>query len=160
MFERFDKDARAASLLAAKEEAARRGDRRIGTEHMLLGLLHDGPSARFLGITLDSARAASEALDREALAAVGIEVDSLPSRPKAPDKGRWLGSTPLTSGARGVLVRSVMAARAGKQKRRITTRHLMTGLLGCEPPDPAATLLDTLGVDRNDVMARLEASAG
>jgi hypothetical protein len=53
-----------------------------------------------------------------------------------------------------------MAARAGKQKRRITTRHLMTGLLGCEPPDPAATLLDTLGVDRNDVMARLEASAG
>ncbi|MGZ4190612.1 MAG: Clp protease N-terminal domain-containing protein [Actinomycetota bacterium] len=160
MFERFDKDARAAVILAAKEEAGRRGDRRVGTEHMLLGLLHDGPSARLLGVTLDSARAASEGLDREALAAVGIEVETLPSRPTSPGKHRWLASTPLTSGARGVLVRSVLAARAGKASRRITTRHLLSGLLGCEPPDPAASLLDTLGVDREAVRARLEASSG
>ncbi|MGZ6536596.1 MAG: hypothetical protein ACXVEG_12300 [Actinomycetota bacterium] len=42
----------------------------------------------------------------------------------------------------------------------MTTRHLLSGLLGCEPPDPAASLLDTLGVDREAVRARLDPSAG
>ncbi|MFD0885532.1 Clp protease N-terminal domain-containing protein, partial [Streptosporangium algeriense] len=49
----------AVVIKAAAEEARQRGDRRIGTEHLLLGLVHDPSSlsARALGV------------DREALLA-------------------------------------------------------------------------------------------
>ena len=52
-------------LTSAAEEARRRGDRRVGTEHLLLGLLHepDSKAARALGVSLEDARLASDALD-------------------------------------------------------------------------------------------------
>ncbi|MGD1032906.1 MAG: Clp protease N-terminal domain-containing protein, partial [Candidatus Dormibacteria bacterium] len=42
-------------LTSAAEEASRRGDRRVGTDHLLLGLLHqpDSRAARALGISLE-----------------------------------------------------------------------------------------------------------
>ena len=58
----------------ARNEAIRRGDRTIGTEHLVLALLADpaSPAAAALGCDLDSARRALDALDRQALAAIGV----------------------------------------------------------------------------------------
>jgi hypothetical protein len=66
-------------IMAANDEARRRGDRRLGTDHLVLGLLHERDSAasRALGVDLAAARAISEALDLSALRAVGIKVDAL-----------------------------------------------------------------------------------
>ncbi|MGE5287038.1 MAG: Clp protease N-terminal domain-containing protein [Micromonosporaceae bacterium] len=157
MFEHFEKDARRAVLEGAKEEAARRGDRRIGTDHLLLGLLHDRESraAAALGVSLEFARAAADALDRAALASIGIDVGdrSPPAAPIKPPR-----RAPLTSGARAVLLGSVLEARRSKA-RRIRGRDLVIALLTRERPDPAAELLKALGVDPSQVRARLDESA-
>jgi hypothetical protein len=57
----------------AREEALRRGDRRVGTEHLLLGLLREPELADALGHDLDETRGALAAMDREALASVGVD---------------------------------------------------------------------------------------
>src|SRR6266702_1818632 len=64
-----------ATYYDARDEAIRRGDRTIGTEHLVLALLIDpaSPAAKALGCDLDSARRALDALDVEALAAIGVE---------------------------------------------------------------------------------------
>ena len=61
--------------LDALAEARRRGDRRVGTDHIALAMLCDPDSdtARALGFSLDSARTALETLDSEALATLGID---------------------------------------------------------------------------------------
>jgi hypothetical protein len=76
MPKRLSVDARKLVLTSATEEARRRGDRRLGTDHLPLGLLHDEDSraAKSLGVFLTDARAALDALDRAAPAAVGIEI--------------------------------------------------------------------------------------
>ena len=119
MPKRLSVDARKLVLTSATEEARRRGDRRLGTDHLLLGLLHDGDSqaARALGVSLADARAASDALDRAALAAVGIQVKTLGEGPPAPS-GRRL--PPLTSGARAVFKLAIDEARPdGKATYRL-----------------------------------------
>ena len=62
-------------VLDATEEARRRGDRRIGSDHLLLALLKDDDSvtARALGVDLSTARGALVELDRQALASVGAD---------------------------------------------------------------------------------------
>jgi ATP-dependent Clp protease ATP-binding subunit ClpA len=152
MVKRLSEDARRLVLTAAADEARRRGDRRLGTDHLLLGILHDPASeaASALGVDLDSARAAQDALDRAALAAVGIHAGDLSPMQDAAGSRRH----PLTSGARAVLKRAVEAARATKSGR-IQTRHVLLALLACERPDPAAELFQELGVGAAAVRARL-----
>jgi ATP-dependent Clp protease ATP-binding subunit ClpA len=157
MVRRLSSDVRRAVLTSAAEEAQRRGDRRLGTEHLLLGLLDDpnGLASRFLAIDLESAREASTALDRAALSAVGVDLGSF-DQPSGPTRARrrpW-----LTSGARSVLERSVHEAQAAKA-RRIEDRHLLLGLLACKPPDPAFQLLAALGIDPAEARERLISSA-
>jgi ATP-dependent Clp protease ATP-binding subunit ClpA len=156
MFERLEKDARRAVLLAAKEEAQRRGDRRIGTDHLLLGLLHDPDSvpARTLGVDLESARATAAALDRAALAAIGID----PGEPGPSSPVHTRRHAPLTSGARAVLELSLDEARRSR-RRRIQAGHLLLALLSRQRPDPAAELLQALGVDPAATRHRLTQSA-
>jgi ATP-dependent Clp protease ATP-binding subunit ClpA len=146
-------------LSSAMAEARRRGDRRIGTDHLLLGLLHDEDPrvAETLGVSLAEARAVTDALDVAALAAVGIEVETLRDDGRPAPFGRRL--PPLTSGARAVLKGSIDAARPG-HRRRISTTHFLFALLSLQRPDPAAELLDALGVDRAAVFARLTGPAG
>ncbi|MEO3812178.1 Clp protease N-terminal domain-containing protein [Sphaerisporangium sp. B11E5] len=140
---------------AALDEARRHGGRRLGTEHLLLGLLRvpGTPAARALGVGVDEARAAMEALDRAALRAIGVDVGEFPppgavSRPHPP-----LTVAAATSTARAVLDRAV---RATTRKTRATApEHLLAALLSCEPPDPVAGLLAELGVDRAAVRSRL-----
>ncbi|MGW4346739.1 Clp protease N-terminal domain-containing protein [Streptomyces sp. NPDC004690] len=153
MFEQFAAGARAA-VTSAVDEASLRGDRRIGTEHLLLGVLHEPGAARALGADLDSARAALDDLDRCALAVVGIDVQGIERAPIPGSRKR----APFTSGARAVLPRAlVKTRRAGS--RRIAPEHLLLALLDCERPDPAAEVLEHLGTDREAVRERLRATA-
>ena len=57
--------------LQASEEARRRGDRRAGTDHLLLALLEDPSAEAVLGVSLQQARQALESLDHEALGGPG-----------------------------------------------------------------------------------------
>ena len=145
MPKRLSADARKLVLTSATQEARRRGDRRFGTDHLLLGLLHDADSraAKALGVSLADARAASDALDLAALAAVGIQIQALGGGPPAAFGRRF---PPLTSGARAVFKRAIDEARPFKSGR-IGTTHFLLALLSLQRPDPAAELLDALGVD-------------
>jgi ATP-dependent Clp protease ATP-binding subunit ClpA len=158
MVKRLSADARRAVLTSAAGETQRRGDRRIGTEHLLLGVLHDPGSevAQALGVDLGCAPAASAALDRDALAAVGVDVEHLGPLSNVDGPHR---RPPLTSGARAVLQRSLHEARSARS-RSIETRHLLLALLARERPDPAAELLAALRVDPAAVRERLGASSG
>jgi ATP-dependent Clp protease ATP-binding subunit ClpA len=149
MTPRLSTDARAEVLPAARAEALRRRDRSIGSEHLLLGLLADpiGRPVQLLGIDLDTARAGLDRLDREALSAVGV--NSAPAPPltaTGPNRGR-LG---LTSGARRVLVHAAHEA-VSRKASRITTDDLLLGVLAADPPDPAAVLLRSLGLDLKQI---------
>jgi ATP-dependent Clp protease ATP-binding subunit ClpA len=153
VFERFTGSPFAVVVTAAREEARQRGAKRVGTEHLLLGLLHetDSASVRALGIDLDGAHAALEALDREALRAIGIDVGNLgPAQPIPSHQ-----YPPMTSTAQAVLTQAVKAANA--KTRDIDTAHLLHALLDREEPDPAAVVLARLGVDRTAVRERLGA---
>ena len=158
MPKRLSVDARKLVLTSATEEARRRGDRRLGTDHLLLGLLHDEDSAaaKALGVSLAGARAASDALDRAALAAVGIQVKTLGEGPPAAFGRRF---PPLTSGARAVFKRAIDEARPSGSGR-IDTTHFLLALLSLQRPDPAAELLDALGVDPAAARKRLGGPAG
>lgn len=95
MFEQFATGARAA-VTSALEEARLRGDRRIGTEHLLLGVLHEPGSlaVRSLGTDLEAARTALDVLDRSALAAIGIDVQGV-ERPPIPASRKRTPSPPV-----------------------------------------------------------------
>jgi ATP-dependent Clp protease ATP-binding subunit ClpA len=154
MITRLSIDARKVVLTSAAEEARRRGDRRLGTDHLLLGLLHDASSAvaQALGTDLESARDAADELDRAALAAVGVDVAHLgdPARPVFAHR-----LLPLTSGARAVIKAALDETRRAGSKR-IESRQFLLALLDRQRPDPAAELLQALGVDPSQVRDRLE----
>src|SRR3989442_10921565 len=89
MFERFADDARQAVRLS-QEEARRLRHPYIGTEHLLLALLDEGhgPAAQALidhGVTLKDLHGrivrlttpADDALDPDALAVIGIDLDQV-----------------------------------------------------------------------------------
>ena len=59
-----------AIYLQASEEARRRGDRRTGTDHVLLALLEDPSIEALLDVNLPQARQALDSLDHEALGAL------------------------------------------------------------------------------------------
>ncbi len=62
-----------AIYLQASEEARRRGDRRVGTDHILLALFEDPSIEAVLDVSLQQARQALEALDHEALGSLGLD---------------------------------------------------------------------------------------
>jgi ATP-dependent Clp protease ATP-binding subunit ClpA len=148
-------DARRAVLTAATAEARRRVDRRLGTDHLLLGVLHKEQAEAALGATLESARAASRALDRAALVAVGVDADHL-AIAQAPVPARRL--LPLSSGARAVVKQTLILARL-RATSRVESRDFVLALLTRERPDPAAELLHALGVDTIEARNRLTAAS-
>ncbi|SEG64592.1 Clp amino terminal domain-containing protein, pathogenicity island component [Nonomuraea solani] len=138
-------------IKAAFEEARLRGDRRMGTEHLLLGLLHHDASARALGVDVAAARAALDELDRAALRMLGLEIGDAP---KTPRKHPAVPNTALTSSARAVL-NAAIKATTRKTRDAETPRHLALGLLAQTRPDPAAQVIDQLGLDRAAIRARV-----
>jgi ATP-dependent Clp protease ATP-binding subunit ClpA len=135
----------------ATAEAKRCGDRRVGTEHLVLALLADPESvtARALGVSLTAAHDALRALDRQALASVGIEADFtgqvLPGR-----EGERLRLTPAAKAVFSGLRKEVT------KDERLGIQHVLLALLSRHGPDPAAELLDALTVDRTQARRRVQ----
>lgn len=153
MFERFARSARTA-VDDARYEAGRRGDRRIGTEHLLLAVLEDDGIARAFGVDAETAREVADGLDGAALAAIGIETGDF-----RPTGHAVLGRrVPLTAGAKAVL-QQTLAQAAAEKARTITSRHIMLALLDRHRPDPAASVLAELPVDLEAARSRMSKAA-
>lgn len=153
MFERLAQSARTA-VEDARYEARRRGDRRIGTEHLLLALLQDDALAQMVGVDSAAASEAADQLDRAALAAIGLTLGEF--KPTArPSLGRHVPA--MTSGAKAVL-QQTLATAASEKARALTSRHMMLALLDRHDPDPAAAIFAALTVDRALVRGRLAAA--
>jgi ATP-dependent Clp protease ATP-binding subunit ClpC len=140
MFERFTDSARRVVVLA-QEGARMLSHGYIGTEHLLLGLVHEGEgmAAQVLegaGLTLDRSRQAVEQLV---------------------DVGRHAsgGHIPFTPRAKTALELSLREAMRVKD-RHIGTQHLLLGLLQ-EGGGVAIQVIERLGADpdrlRDQVMA-------
>ncbi len=153
MITRLTEDARKALLASAADEARQRGDRRIGTDHILLGLLRDPASeaAWVIRVDLETARATQRDLDRTALASIGIKTEDVGPATQAPVARRL---PPLTSGSRDVLRRALEESRPTKTSR-IGTRDFLAAILALQRPDPAAELLFALDVDVPEALERL-----
>jgi ATP-dependent Clp protease ATP-binding subunit ClpA len=149
-------------FMRASEEARRRGDRRTGTDHVLLGLLEDPAVEVVLGVGLQQARQALESLDQEALGSLGMrsgtEAPPLPMRavPKKPTFRAVMSKDRLrlTPAAKKVLEQAVKPMR---RKTKVTAPQVLAQILMLQPPDPAAVLLSTLGVNTSEVRRRLDA---
>jgi ATP-dependent Clp protease ATP-binding subunit ClpA len=116
MFERFTDKARHAVVLA-QDEAREFGQPHIGTEHVLLGLVHEGEGVaavalRGLGIDLEVCRA-----DVAAIVGRGSGAPS--------------GHIPFTPAAKKVLERSLREA-LGLGHNYIGTEHMILGLISDE----------------------------
>ena len=150
-----------AMYLRASEEARRRGDRRTGTDHLLLALLEDPSIESVLGVTLGQARRALDSLDQEALGTLGLgfgaDAPVLPMR-VVPKKPRFRDVAQkdrlrMTPAAKKVLVE---ASRPNRRRIMITARQVLAQILALQPPDPAAVLLHALGVDSTEVRRTLD----
>jgi hypothetical protein len=149
-----------AVYLRASEEARRQGDRRVGTDHILLALLEDPSIEAGLGVSLQQAREALESLDREALGALGLgsgaDAPQLPMRavPKKPrlrdvaKKDRFR----MTPAAKKVLEE---ASKPNRRRLYVTAPQVLDQILALQPPDPAAVLLGALGVNTSDALHEL-----
>ena len=150
-----------STYIDAREEARRRGDRKVGTEHLILGLLREPVLAQALGCDLQTARDALDAMDHEALTAVGIgaafsappipieEPIKRPSRPTL--KAVLRDRLPMTPAAKTALEKSYKEIRRGP----LFPQQVLLTVLELEPPDPAAELIAALGVDRAAARQRL-----
>jgi ATP-dependent Clp protease ATP-binding subunit ClpA len=147
--------------LQACEEARRRGDRRAGTDHILLALFEDPSTEALLGVSLQQARQALDTLDRQALATLGLgpgaDAPDLPMHavPKKPGLRDLMknGRFPMTPAAKKVLED---AARPNRNKSQVTAGQVLARLLALQPPDPAAALLAALGVDTAELRRQLD----
>jgi Clp amino terminal domain, pathogenicity island component len=155
-----------AIYLRASEEARRRGDRRTGTDHLLLALFEDRSIEAVLGVNLQQARQALESLDHEALGALGLGSDTGPDAPSLPMRAVPKKPTfraviekdrpRLTPAAKKVLQEAV---KPNRRKTQVTAQQVLTQILTLQPPDPAAVLLGALGVNTSEVLHELSALA-
>jgi hypothetical protein len=151
-----------AICLRASEEARRRGDRRTGTDHILLALLEDPSIEAVLGVSLQQARLALESLDREALVALGIgpgtdapalAMRAVPKKPRLRDLTRK-DRLRLAPAAKKVLEE---ASKPNRRRLYVTAPQVLAQILLFRPPDPSAVLLGALGVNTSEVRRRLDA---
>ena len=152
-----------STYVLAREEARRRGDRRIGTELVLLALLNEPAVAEALGTDAAHARAALDAMDDEALIAIGM--DPPPTVPRLSTFGpSAVPARPtirmvlrkhlrLTPCAKRVLSESSRPMRRGRSHPG--PKRVLAGLLELAAPDPAIELMAALGVDRGAARERL-----
>ena len=138
MFQRFTDRARRV-VVAAQEEARMLGHNHIGSEHLLLGLLHgqDGLAARVLaaaGITVAAARSQVEKL-------------------AGPGGKSPTGHIPFTQRAKKILELSLREALEQK-KSYIGTEHILLGLLR-DADGMGAQVLTRLGGSLSDLRQRV-----
>jgi hypothetical protein len=150
------------TYIDAREEAWRRGDRRVGTEHLVLGLLREPALALALGCDLQTAREALDAMDRDALAAVGIGIafnappipieEPIRRPPRPTFKAVLQDRLPMTPVAKAAMEKSYKEIRRG---HGVGLQQVLLTVLELEPPDPAAELIAALGVDHAVARQRL-----
>jgi hypothetical protein len=147
--------------LQAGEEARRRGDRRTGTDHILLALFEDPSIEVVLGVNLQEARQALETLDHEALGALGLgsgadapplAMRAVPKKPRIRDVARK-DRFRMAPAARKVLEE---ASKPNRRKLQVTAQQVLAQIVTLQPPDPAAVLLGALGVNTSEVRRRLD----
>lgn len=150
-----------ALYLRASEEARRRGDRRTGTDHLLLALLEDPSVEAVVGARRQQARQALELLDREALGALGMgpgadappmPMRAVPKKPTIRDVARK-DRLRMTPAAARVLKDAV---KPNRRKTQVTSQQVLAKILELQPPDPAAVLLGALGMSTPEVRHRLD----
>src|SRR6266540_3829440 len=132
MFERFTDRARRVVVLA-QEEARLLNHNYIGTEHILLGLIHEGEgmaakALESLGISLDAVRGQVEEIIGQGQAAPTVHI-------------------PFTPRAKKVLELSLREAKQ-LNSHHIGTEHILLGLIR-EGEGVAAQVLQYLGADLN-----------
>jgi ATP-dependent Clp protease ATP-binding subunit ClpA len=147
--------------MRASEEARRRGDRRTGTDHLLLALFEEPSIERVLGVSLQQARQVLHTLDDEALGTLGmgsgvdapaLAMRAVPKKPTIRDvmkKDRLR----LTPAAKKVLEESV---KPNRRKTQVTAQQVLARILTLQPPDPAAALLAALQVNPAEVRRQLD----
>ena len=152
-----------AIYLQASEEARRRGDRRTGTDHILLALFEDPSIEVVLGVSLLQARQRLESLDHEALGAVGLgsgtdapplPMRAVPKKPRIRDVAQK-DRLRMTPAAKRVLEEAYKPK--GHRRLQVTATEVLAQILALQPPDPAAVLLGALGVNTSEVRRRLDA---
>ena len=138
MFNRFTRAARGV-VVTAREEAVALGHHRVGSEHLLLALAAGDGLPAALGIDRDGLRAAIKAapgdgIDAHALAAIGIDLDSV--RHSA-EQAFGAGALGLRRGRPGHVRFSPSAKRALERSlrealalhdRHIGPEHILLGL--------------------------------
>jgi ATP-dependent Clp protease ATP-binding subunit ClpA len=134
MFERFTERSRRVVVLA-QEEARMLNHNYIGTEHILLGLIHEG--AGVAAKTLESLGISLDAVRQQVLEIIG-QGQQAPS-----------GHIPFTPRAKKVLELSLREALQLGQEY-IGTEHILLGLIR-EGDGVAAQVLAKLGLDLNRV---------
>ncbi|MGD1014615.1 MAG: Clp protease N-terminal domain-containing protein [Acidimicrobiales bacterium] len=153
-----------ALCLQAGEEARRRGDRRIGTDHLLLTLCEDPLIEEVLGVSLEQARQALASLDHDALGTLGLEsaadapplpVRAVPKKPRIRDVAQK-DRLRLTPAAKKVLEK---ASKPNRRRLKVTAQQVLAQILTLQSPDPAAALLGALGLNTSAVLRRLDALA-
>jgi ATP-dependent Clp protease ATP-binding subunit ClpC len=138
MFERFTDRARRVVVLA-QEEARMLNHAHIGTEHLLLGLVHEGQGVA--AKALEALGLSLEAVRREAEETIG-------RGEQAPD-----GHIPFTPQAKKVLELSLReSTQLGHQY--IGTEHILLGLLH-EGEGVAAQVLTKMGTDLDRVRQKV-----
>jgi ATP-dependent Clp protease ATP-binding subunit ClpA len=143
MFERFTDRARRVVVLA-QEEARLLNHDYIGTEHILLGLIHEGDGVaattlESLGIKLDSVRS---------------QIEEIVGHGKSPPTGH----IPFTPRAKRVLELSLRESLE-LGHRYIGTEHILLGLIR-EGDGVAAQVLHKLGADLDRVREQVLALMG
>ena len=161
-------DARAEVLAAATAIARKRGETRIGTDHLLMGVVTAGNEiARAAGLSVESLLDALDRLDGSALGAFGIEgaTDALRTptgaeshwdlpRRHVRDRRRHL---PLSAGAKRSLRKSARVA-LDHRHRRVSTNHLLAALSTADQKDAAIRLLLNSAVDPADLESATRAA--
>jgi hypothetical protein len=150
-----------AIYLRASEEARRRGDRRTGTDHVLLALFADPSVEVVLGVSLQQARQALDSLDREALGTLGLgsgtdapplSMRAVPKKPRIRDIAKK-DRLRMTPAAKKLLEE---ASKPNRRRLYVTAQQVLAQILTLGPPDPAAALLGALGVNTLEVRRRLD----
>ncbi len=177
MFERFTAGARTVVRLA-QQQGRDLGHSHIGTEHLLLGLLTEGQglAARILadaGVTAEAVRTDVTRRvgpcqltdqDREALRAIGIEVDQIRARveesfgPGALERAGFPRHLPFSPRSKKVMELSLREALRLRHDY-IGTEHILLGLLR-EGQGLAARVLADSGVRADDLRGRVLAALG
>lgn len=150
MFERFTKEARLV-VTHAVEEAQTRGDSRVGTEHLLIGVARSPAVADVLP-DIGIIRAELDRMDQDALVSVGldptlIEVAGTARRERG-------GHLPFTGGAKDIL-KGALRAALDLGHRHIGVEHVALALAAAEGPDRATAVLRGLGIDSTELRATL-----